>query len=287
MERLQKVLARAGVASRRKAEELIRQGRVRVNGVVVTRLGTRVDPEADRLEVDGRRVGPAPESVCIALYKPRGYLSTASDPRGRRTVLDLVPHGLGRLFPVGRLDRDSEGLLLLTNDGELAFSLTHPRHRAVRVYLAEVEGVPSEAALNALRRGVVLEDGPTAPCRVELVRDRGEAALLRLSLRQGRKRQVRRMLDSVGHPVLRLTRVQMGPVSLGGMRPGEWRWLDAEELSKLKGRRGGATGGQDGAFGDRHAAGLRGGGRGALLRRGQPRHRPRGGPADQGGAGQG
>lgn len=229
MERLQKLLAAAGVASRRAAEELIRAGRVTVNGRVA-RLGDRADPRRDEVRMDGRRL-PVPEPpVYYLLNKPRGYLCTVRDPLGRKTVLDLVPTDRARLFPVGRLDRDTEGLLLLTNDGDLAHALTHPRHRVVKVYLARVEGTPRPEALDRLRRGVHLAEGRTAPAQVRLVKP----SVVRLALRQGRKRQVRRMLEAVGHRVLHLRRIQLGPLRLGKLPVGAFRRLTEAEVEDLR-----------------------------------------------------
>ena len=227
-ERLQKVLARAGVASRRACEELIDSGRVRVNGVAA-RVGQRVDPERDRVEVDGRVIGTASRLVYYLLNKPRGAVTTAADPQGRPTAVSLVPRQ-PRVFPVGRLDADTEGLLLLTNDGELAHRLTHPSYGVEKEYLAEVADVPSPQALRRLRQGVDLEDGRTAPARVGRVGDRG----LRITIHEGRKRQVRRMCEAVGHPVLRLVRTRMGPLADRDLAPGKWRALDTAEVRALE-----------------------------------------------------
>ncbi len=206
-ERLQKVLARAGLASRRVAEELIADGRVTVNGEVAV-LGRRVDVAVDRVEVDGALVPVRPGLVYYLLNKPAGVVTTASDPEGRPTVVDLVPES-PRVFPVGRLDVATEGLLLLTNDGELAHHLTHPRFGVDKEYLAHVTGHPSPAAVRRLRDGVDLEDGRTAPARVALL----APDLLRIVIHEGRNRQVRRMCDAVGHPVRRLVRTRIGPLT--------------------------------------------------------------------------
>jgi 23S rRNA pseudouridine2605 synthase len=226
--RLQKVLAQAGVGSRRAAEELIAAGRVKVNGRVAE-LGNRVDPERDRVEVDGVAVGVAPGLVYYLLNKPAGVVTTAADTHGRPTVLDLVP-AAPRVFSVGRLDQSTEGLLLLTNDGDLAHRLTHPSYGVDKEYLAEVEGSPSRGALRRLRDGVDLEDGPTAPARVALV----APTLIRITIHEGRKRQVRRMFDAVGHPVRRLVRTRIGPISDRRLGPGEWRALDTDEVRTLE-----------------------------------------------------
>ena len=232
-ERLQKVLARAGLGSRRACEELVAAGRVRVDDVVAV-LGARVDPERARVTLDGVPVVVATGLVHYLLNKPAGVVTTASDPQGRPTVLDLVPDE-PRVFPVGRLDRDTEGLLVLTNDGELANLLTHPRHGVEKEYLAEVEGVPARAALRRLREGVELDDGPTAPARVRLVQQGGGGAALAIVVHEGRNRQVRRMCDAIGHPVRRLVRTRIGPVADRRLAPGEWRPLRAREVRALYG----------------------------------------------------
>lgn len=231
-ERLAKYLARAGVASRRRAEGLISAGRVAVNGRVVTGPAFNVDPDRDLVTVDGEVVRPEPK-VYLMLHKPPGYVSTVSDTHGRPTVIDLVPR-MARLYPVGRLDADSEGLLLLTNDGELTMLLTHPRYHVPRTYRVWVAGIPTGTELERLARGVALEDGPTAPARVRLVRAvRGEA-VLEMTLFEGRKRQVRRMCEAIGHPVRRLLRVGLGPLHLGDLPPGRWRELRPDEVAVLR-----------------------------------------------------
>jgi 23S rRNA pseudouridine2605 synthase len=227
-ERLQKVLARSGFGSRRVCEDLIAAGRVTVNGDVAV-LGRRVDAETDRVEVDGVPVSVRDGLVHYLLHKPVGVVTTASDPQGRPTVVELVP-AEPRVFPVGRLDADSEGLLLLTNDGELTHRLTHPSFGVEKEYLAEVDGEPSPAEIRRLREGVELEDGMTAPARVTSVAPN----LLRLTVHEGRNRQVRRMCAAVGHPVLRLVRIRIGTVTDRTLRPGEWRTLTAAELRSLE-----------------------------------------------------
>jgi 23S rRNA pseudouridine2605 synthase len=227
-ERLQKILAQAGLGSRRAAEGLIATGRVRVNGQVAT-LGTRADPEVDTIEVDGAVVGVRQGLAHYLLNKPPGVVTTASDPQGRPTVVDLVP-AEPRVFPVGRLDADSEGLLLLTNDGDLAHRLTHPRFGVEKEYLADVEGTPSRGALRQLRQGVDLDDGRTAPAKVSLVGDH----TLRIAIHEGRNRQVRRMAEAIGHPVRRLVRVRIGPLSDRRLAPGGWRPLTQAEVRALE-----------------------------------------------------
>lgn len=227
-ERLQKVLAQAGVASRRAAEQLIAAGRVAVNGETAA-LGRRVDRASDSVTVDGVPVGVRPGLVYYLLNKPAGVVSAASDPQGRPVVVDLVPP-TPRVHPVGRLDADSEGLLVLTNDGELTFRLTHPSFGVEKEYLVAVQGSPSPGALRRLREGVELADGPTAPARVARVGDNG----LRITIHEGRNRQVRRMCDAVGHPVRRLVRVRVGPLRDRRLPPGAWRALAPAEVRALE-----------------------------------------------------
>ncbi|HVW33786.1 MAG TPA: pseudouridine synthase [Acidimicrobiia bacterium] len=230
-ERLQKVLARAGLGSRRACEELIAGGRVEVNGAVAE-LGQRVDPERDRVTVDGVTLPVRPGLVYYLLNKPAKVVTTASDPQGRPTVLQLVP-AEPRVFPVGRLDWETEGLLLLTNDGELAHGLTHPSRGVPKTYLAEVGGVPGRAALRRLREGVELDDGPTAPARVRLAQATATGAALEIVIHEGRNRQVRRMCEAVGHPVRRLVRTRFGPLHDQRLAPGDWRPLSPPEIRAL------------------------------------------------------
>lgn len=233
-ERLQKVLARAGVASRRKSEDVIRDGRVTVNGVVVDTVGTLVDPTGDRIAVDGHPVAVGGALAYFVLNKPTGFITTMSDTHGRATVTDFLPDEPPGLFAVGRLDRDTDGLLLVTNDGELGHRLMHPRYHVAKTYRAIVDGRPTDAELQRLREGVDLDDGCTAPAEVEDVASAGGTTVLLLTIREGRKRQVRRMLSSVGHPVVGLRRVAFGPVLLGDQPPGTLRALTAEEVAELK-----------------------------------------------------
>ncbi len=230
-ERLQKMMAAAGVASRRASEELISQGRVTVNGEVA-QLGDRVDATRDVVEVDGERVNVHPDRVYIALNKPRGVITTADDPEGRPTVLDLVnlPQ---RLFPVGRLDQDTEGLLLMTNDGELAHQLLHPSYEVERVYVALVPGPVRRRVLAQLRDGVEVEDYVARPRRVRVLEEQASKVLLEIVMTQGRKREVRRMLGAVGLNVERLARVSYGGVDLGELRQGKWRFLSQQEIGRL------------------------------------------------------
>jgi 23S rRNA pseudouridine2605 synthase len=238
VERLQKLLSAAGIASRRAAEDLIRQGRVSVNGVTVTELGTKADPATDVLRVDGRRVRAPEQFRYLLLNKPRGYVTTRRDPQRRPTVMDLLGGVREYVYPVGRLDYDSEGLVLLTNDGDLAARLTHPRHEVDRIYKVTVAGVPDEKAIGQLERGVPLDGRRTAPAEVRLAhgaRDRqAKSAVLMMTIREGRNRQVRRMCEAVGHPVQRLTRVGFGPLTDRGLPSGRVRDLTPEELKALK-----------------------------------------------------
>lgn len=230
--RLQKVLAAAGVASRRAAENLIARGRVEVDGEVVHTQGMRVDPQTSVIRVDGVRIPPPREHRYLALNKPQGVLSAMSDPQGRPTLVDFVPEG-ERLFHVGRLDFDTEGLLVLTNDGELAQRLMHPSFEVVKTYLADVEGVITEATLKKLRGGIELDDGPITPDSVKLVQRSGGHSLVQVRLHSGRNRIVRRLFDAVGHPVRRLSRLSLGPIKLGDLRSGQTRELTDAELGSL------------------------------------------------------
>lgn len=238
--RLQKILSAAGIASRRAAETLIQEGRVSVNGATITELGTKADPETDDIRVDGRRVKLPSRRRYILLYKPRGYITTRSDPERRPTVMDLLVKGGVReyVYPVGRLDYDSEGLLILTNDGDLAAKLTHPRHGVPREYEVRVRGVPDRHALERLAKGVTLDGRQTAPVEVALARviegADGPGAILSFVIQEGRNRQVRRMCDAVGHPVVRLRRVRIGPIADGRIRPGDFRDLSPVEVATLK-----------------------------------------------------
>lgn len=232
-ERLQKILARAGIASRRHSETLIREGRVTVNGAVVDQLGAQADPDTDKIEVDGRPVVAPATQAYYLLHKPRGFLSTCYDPQGRKTVLELVPYAPG-LHPVGRLDRDTSGLLILTNDGAFTEALTHPRHGIAKTYVAEVKGRPGPGAIEMLRTGVKLEGGTTLPARVETLEKHKDTTVVALTIREGRNRQVRRMMESIGHPVVRLERVAIGDLSAGELLPGKFRILADEEVAALK-----------------------------------------------------
>ena len=250
--RLQRFLARAGAASRRGSERLMTEGRVRVNGVVVTELGSKVDPERDEVTVDGRPVRLEERPVTIVLNKPAGYVTTLSDPQGRRTVAELVPtREHPGLFPVGRLDLDTTGLLLFTTDGDLGQALLHPSRHVEKHYVALVSGTPSEIDLDRLRRGIMLDDGPAAPAKARLVgpdersfstvaphgagrTGGGEPnAVVGLTIHEGRKHQVKKMMLAIGHRVLALHRDAFGPVRIGGVREGEWREVTEAERAEL------------------------------------------------------
>ena len=231
--RLQKLLAQSGVASRRKCEELMLDGRVEVDGEVVTRLGTKVDPRTAVVRVDGRRLPPMSPHVHLVVNKPRGVVSTMSDPEGRRTLADLVADRPERLFHVGRLDTDTEGLILLTNDGDFAHRMAHPSFEVDKTYVAEVDGVVSRGTLRRLRDGVELEDGPVQVSSAKVVSSTAERSIVELVIHEGRNRIVRRLLEHVGHPVRRLTRTRFGPVDLTGLAPGQIRELTPAELGTL------------------------------------------------------
>lgn len=236
--RLQVVLARAGVASRRKCEDLIRQGRVTVNGKTVKELGTRVNPAIDHVKVNGKRVETAPEPlVYILLNKPKGTLSAASDDTDRPVVTGLLKGVSERVFPVGRLDWDTEGVLLLTNDGDLAHKLTHPKFEVPRTYEVKVRGMPIAETLERMRTGVYLEDGRTPPATVKRLDSTDKNAWLEITVHEGRNRLIRRMCQAVGHPVMKLRRVRFAGLTVTGLAPGQWRYLRDRELARLQERR--------------------------------------------------
>ncbi len=232
--RINKFLSEAGVASRREADRLILEGRVRVNGRVADELGGKVDDERDLVQLDGRRVRNAAAPAYVLLNKPKGYLVTLKDPFGRPAVRSLLPAAMGRIFPVGRLDLDSEGALLLTNDGDLAYRLMHPKFGVRKSYVAKVEGRPDREALQKLARGVMVGGRKTAPARVALLSHSTRSSWLRLELCEGRKREVREMCRVVGHEVIELKRVEFAGLELGKLKPGEWRELRPGEVRRLQ-----------------------------------------------------
>jgi pseudouridine synthase len=232
--RLQKFLAMAGIASRRACEMLILDGRVQVNGKVVKELGTKVDPDVDEVRVDGEICRIKMKPVYIIMNKPKGVLTTVKDPFGRPTIIDLLAGVKERVFPVGRLDKDTEGLLIITNDGELSYKLTHPKHQVDKTYIAKVLGIPDEKDIKRLRKGIFLEDGKTAPAKVRILKKGKNFAVLEIIIHEGRKRQVRRMCESIGHPVLTLKRTRIGNLTLRGLAPGGWRYMTEEEVNYLK-----------------------------------------------------
>jgi 23S rRNA pseudouridine2605 synthase len=234
MERIQKILAKAGIASRREAEKMILEGRVMVNGSVIDALGFKADPLKDHIKVDGKRLPQYEPKMTLLLNKPRGYLCTVKDPEGRRTIMDLLTRVKGRLYPVGRLDFDAEGLVILTNDGDLAHHLSHPRFSIPRTYLAKVSGVPDERQLNRLKKGIVLEDGRARAVFILLLRQGEKNSWVRVVVAEGRNHLVKRMFMAIGHPVLKLKRVAFGPLPLGTLPPGQFRFLTPEEIEKLK-----------------------------------------------------
>ena len=233
VERIQKILADRGLASRRKAEDLIREGRVTVNGRTA-RIGEKADPSIDHIKIDGRKIALSSEKIYLMLNKPRGIVTTADDPEGRTTVLDLVKIQKPRLFPVGRLDFDAEGLLLLTNDGEMAHRLMHPSFEVPRTYHVKLQGKPSQEEIGKLRKGVMLADGRSAPCRIATLKETEGNLWVEMILHEGRNRQVKRMWEKLGYFVLKLKRVGFGGLALGRMKPGEYRFLREREVRKLK-----------------------------------------------------
>ena len=234
MERLQKILSQAGIASRRASEQLMLDGRVTVNGTTIRELGTKADASRDDIRVDGRRVKIVTGHRYLLLNKPRGYVTTRADEKHRPTVIDLLRGVSEYVYPVGRLDYESEGLLLLTNDGDLAARLTHPRHAVARIYEAHVRGVPDARDLARLAKGVVIEGRRTRPAVVKLLHARSDDATLQITVREGRNRQVRNMCEAIGHPVSSLRRVAVGPIRDPRLRPGRWRDLDEAEVTRLQ-----------------------------------------------------
>nr|WP_286947657.1 pseudouridine synthase [Acetobacterium sp. UBA5834] len=233
--RIQKYMAQCGVASRRKSEELIQKGLVQVNGITIHEPGFLVEPEQDEIIVAGTRLSTAVK-IYVMINKPKGVLSTSEDTHGRQRVLDLVPIK-ERLYTVGRLDMDTEGLLLLTNDGDLTFRLTHPSHEFVKTYIGLVKGCPDNSSLEAFRHGIDIEDYRTAPAAIKVLKVDRQTSLLEMRIHEGKKRQIRKMCAAIGHPVIDLKRVAVGELTLGNLKPGEWRYLNHDEITYLKGEK--------------------------------------------------
>ena len=234
LDRIQKILAKAGIASRREAEQIIAEGRVTVNGKIIDTLGSKADPLKDFIKIDGKKIDPFEAKVTLLLNKPRGYLSTVKDPKGRPTVMDLLKRVKYRVYPVGRLDFDAEGLLLLTNDGDLAYVLSHPKFSIPRTYLVKVIGVPEEKKLLRLKKGIRLEDGKASVVSFNVLRQGEKNSWIRVVMTEGRNHLVKRIFSAIGHSVLKLKRVEFGPLQLGDLPFGQFRFLTPEEVIKLK-----------------------------------------------------
>ncbi|SCZ08382.1 pseudouridine synthase [Alkaliphilus peptidifermentans] len=231
--RLQKYIAICGVASRRRSEVLIESGRVKVNGKTVTEMGFKIDPNKDTVIVDGRKIDDDEKAIYLLLNKPRGYITTASDQFNRKKVTDLIdlPY---RIFPVGRLDYDTSGLLILTNDGDLTYKLTHPKFKVEKVYVSKIKGVPTQAKIQAFKSGLQIEDYITAPANFKILSTDSNFSTVEITIREGKNRQIRKMCDAIGHPVIELERVAMGKIQLGNLKLGSWRHLKEEEINYLK-----------------------------------------------------
>ena len=230
--RLQKYIAECGVASRRKSEELIKQGRVKVNGITVSEMGVKVSDE-DVVEVDGRKISLEQKKVYIMLNKPVGYISSVRDQFSRNTVVDLIKGVKERIYPVGRLDYDTSGLLLLTNDGDFAFRLTHPKHEMKKTYIAEVEGVPDSNDIESFQNGLRIEDYVTSPAELTVLEKKKSSSMVKVVIHEGKNRQVRKMCDAIGHPVISLKRIAIGDLYLKSLPEGQWRYLKEEEIKML------------------------------------------------------
>jgi len=232
--RLQKFIAMSGITSRRKAEELILEGRVKVNGIVIKELGTKIDPEKDIVFVDNKRIKAVEKKIYIILNKPEGYVTSLKDTHNNKVVLDLVKNIKERIFPVGRLDKDTSGLLIMTNDGDLAYKLTHPKHEVWKKYIALVKGHPDNTKLEMLRNGIDIDGRLTSKAHVKLVKKNTRTTLLEIAIHEGRNRQVRKMCEHIGHPVIDLKRVSIGNIRLDGLEKGKWRYLNEKEVEYLK-----------------------------------------------------
>ena len=231
-ERLQKILSRAGITSRRKAEKLIIEGKVKVNGKIVKELGVKADIEKDKIEVNGEVIS-IPKAIYVILYKPPYYLTTMYDPKGRKKVTDLIKNIPYRIFPVGRLDYDAEGLLLMTNDGKFANLITHPRYRISKTYLVKIEGNPSKKIIEEMKKGVEIGKGKAHISYVKLIYKREKTSLIEIIIKEGRYREIKRIFEKIGHPVIRIKRIAIGPLKIGKLKPGEYRFLTHEEVKKI------------------------------------------------------
>lgn len=234
VERLQKYMAKSGIASRRNCEIIIKQGRVKVNGVTVSNMGVKINPNLDQVMVDGRIITPKSKMVYIILNKPSGYITSVTDPQKRPTVLDLIDEDVGRIYPVGRLDFESEGLLMLTNDGEMTYYLTHPKYEVKKQYRVLVAGHPGDDKINSLRRGVDIGNYITRPCELVKIGEDDTNSMFNISIHEGKNRQIRRMFDTVGHSVINLRRERLGNLTLGSLKLGTWRYLYDKEIEDLK-----------------------------------------------------
>ena len=232
--RIQKYMAHCGVASRRKSEELIIQGRVKVNDIIVTELGMQVNPIKDVVKVDNKIIQMEQKKVYIALNKPTGYVTTVSDQFDRDTVLDLIKEVNERVYPIGRLDYDTAGLLILTNDGDLAYRLTHPKHEVNKIYVAVIKGIPTEEELDQFRAGLDIDGYVTAPALIRVLKYWEKKTTVEIQIHEGKNRQIRKMCDKIGYPVLRLKRIAIGELEIGNLKKGCWRFLDDEEIKYLK-----------------------------------------------------
>ena len=232
---MQKFLAKAGIASRRRSEELILNGDIKVNNIIITELGTKVDPERDTVMYKDKIVKQEEDKVYYMLNKPVGYVTTVKDEMGRKTVLDLLGPIPERVYPVGRLDCDTSGLLLLTNDGDLTYLITHPKHEIEKTYIATVRGIPSEVQLERFRQGLIIDNWKTAKAKISIINKTSNKATLSITIREGRNRQVRKMCAAIGTPVINLTRILVGPIELGSLEEGQYRKLTEKELAYLKG----------------------------------------------------
>lgn len=233
--RLQKFIANSGVTSRRKAEELIKEGRVKVNGKIINKLGTKINPECDIVEVDGKRIEIVKKKIYVLLNKPEGYVTTLKDSHNDNIVLDLIKGINQRIFPVGRLDKDTSGLLIMTNDGDLAYKLTHPSHGVWKKYIVLVKGHPSKKEIEKIRKGIYIDGKKTSKAYVKLIKKYDRTSKLEISIHEGRNRQIRKMCEHIGHPVISLKRIAIGNININGLKKGQWRYLTKDEINYLKG----------------------------------------------------